>query len=207
MSKVVFFKRDPCYFEAMQWKNQSYQKRPCLFLDRDGVIIKNVPYSKDPNTVELMLGIVQLVKLAQQRNFLVIVVTNQSGIGRGWLTLEDYQRMTEKMEELLSVEAVRFDYIYFSPFYEKSSIPEFLEKPNWRKPGTGMIEQACRDFSIDLNQSIMIGDRSTDIEAAFGAGIARRVLLASGDLETEKAQIPRHINYEIAQDLRQITIA
>lgn len=181
-------------------------ERPCLFLDRDGVIIKNVPYSKDPETVELMLGIEGLIASAKAKNYWVIVVTNQSGIGRGWLTLDDYQAMTERMLKYLKVADAEPDQIYFAPYYEKSTIPEFLTKPHWRKPNTGMFDQAIKDFQIDLSQSVMVGDRASDLEAATMAGVGRLYLLRSDDHEKERGLLAPGLQYQFVESLLDIKV-
>lgn len=180
--------------------------KPCLFLDRDGVIIKNVPYSKDPETVELMLGIERLVASAKAKNYWVIVVTNQSGIGRGWLTLADYQAITERMLSFLKPHGAEPDKIYYAPYYEKSTISEFLAKPHWRKPGTGMFDQACVDFSIDLTKSVMVGDRASDLEAAHNAGVSRHFLLHSEDYEKEQGLVAPGIAYQFVNSLDEIKL-
>ncbi len=181
-------------------------RRPCLFLDRDGVIIKNVPYSKDPETVELMLGIEQLISNAKAKNYWVIVVTNQSGIGRGWLTLEDYQAVTDRMLQYLKLSGAEPDCIYYAPYYEKSTIPEFLTKPHWRKPQAGMFEQACLDFQIDLSKSVMVGDRASDLEAASKAGVTRHYLLHSEDYEKERGLVAPGIPYQFVESLLDIKL-
>ena len=92
--------------------------KPALFLDRDGVIITNVPYSNDVETVSLIPGAADLIIQARKNAYLVIVVTNQSGIGRGWVQLESYELITQRMESLLLAQGARLDRIYYSPYYE-----------------------------------------------------------------------------------------
>jgi D,D-heptose 1,7-bisphosphate phosphatase len=199
-----FFQARTC--DSLSPMSSQNKARPCLFLDRDGVIIKNVPYSKDPSQVELMLGIGELIRKAKALNFLVIVVTNQSGIGRGWLTLQDYQNMTDRMLELLRVENAVPDKIYFAPYYEKSTMPEFLKNSHWRKPGIGMFQEAIKDFQIDLNRSVMVGDRASDLEAAEKAGVARKYLLHSVDHEKERGLMPSSIQYQFVESLSEIQL-
>jgi D-glycero-D-manno-heptose 1,7-bisphosphate phosphatase len=170
--------------------------RPCLFLDRDGVIIHNVPYAKDDSSVALVPGIAELVRSAQLREFLVVVITNQSGIGRGWVLEEAYQAINNKMNNLLKVEGcLPFDAIYFSPYFEKAVDPRWLQKPDWRKPETGMILQACLDFQIDLTKSLVLGDRSSDIEVGYRAGVKYRYLILSQEFSNEILKIPADIEF------------
>lgn len=181
-------------------------QKPCLFLDRDGVIIKNVPYTRDPNAVELLHGSADLIKQAHAKNFWVIMVTNQSGIGRGLLTPDDYQAITERMNHYLALQGARLDRIYHAPYYGKSLIPEFLENAHWRKPQPGMIHQACEDFPIDLAKSVMVGDRSSDIELAQIAGIGRKILYHSDYVQNERNELGSSIIYEEINDLSKIIL-
>jgi D-glycero-D-manno-heptose 1,7-bisphosphate phosphatase len=170
--------------------------RPCLFLDRDGVIIHNVPYAKDDSSVALVPGIVELIRSAQLRDFLVVVITNQSGIGRGWVPEEAYIAINSKMNNLLiKAGCAPFDAIYFSPYFEKAEDPRWLLRPDWRKPEPGMILQACRDFKIDLSKSLILGDRSSDIEVGYKAGVPYRYLILSQEFSNEILKIPADIEF------------
>jgi D-glycero-D-manno-heptose 1,7-bisphosphate phosphatase len=180
--------------------------KPCLFLDRDGIVIENVPYSNDPGAVVLFKGITSLISRARQLGFLVICVTNQSGIGRGWVTLEAYHAITARMLELLGAEGCRFDAIYYAPYFEKAQDPRWLENPEWRKPGAGMLEQACLDFQIELAKSVIVGDRCSDVEAGFRAGVPRRILVASADFPDEIKAVPPGIEFQVVQSLDEINM-
>jgi D-glycero-D-manno-heptose 1,7-bisphosphate phosphatase len=180
--------------------------KPCLFLDRDGVIIHNVPYTRDPAQVRLMPGIVELLRQARAKEFLIIVVTNQSGIGRGLLSEDDYQKITARMNQLLAEQSLSFDHIYYAPYFEGAKNPDYLKKPDWRKPAPGMILQACQDFAVDLKASVMIGDRASDLEAAERGGVARKVLFQGEDAAQEIKLIPPTIEYETCFDLSQLQL-
>ncbi len=153
-----------------------------------------------------MLGIGELIRKAKTLGFWVIVVTNQSGIGRGWLTLEDYQRVTDRMLELLRAQRAEPDRIYFAPYYEKSTHPEFLTNAHWRKPGIGMFQEAAKDFPIDLQRSVMVGDRASDLEAAETAGVAHKYLLCSEEFEKERELTPPSIQYQFVESLSDIQL-
>lgn len=180
--------------------------KPCLFLDRDGVIIHNVPYTRNPDDIKLMSGITQLMQKARNLGYLIVVVTNQSGIGRGLLSENDYHILTSRMLQLLQPYSLHFDQIYFAPYYEAAKNPEHLKKPDWRKPAPGMILQACQDFSIDLSRSVLIGDRASDMQAAENAKVARKILFKGEDFASEVLLVPSGIKFEIAEDLGQISL-
>lgn len=181
--------------------------KACLFLDRDGVIIENVPYGKDASQVRLKDGIVALLQQARIMDYLVIVVTNQSGIGRGWNTIEDYEVITAQMLKLLSEAGVKaFDKIYFAPYFEQAQDPQWLKNPHWRKPEIGMIEEACKDFKINKSASIMIGDRWSDIDCGARAELHRKILLVSTDFPDEILKMPTGIEFEIATNLADLKL-
>lgn len=181
-------------------------KKPCLFLDRDGVIIQNVPYATSAETVVLREGIAGLIQRARRANYHVVCVTNQSGIGRGWVPLAAYEAITARMNELLKAEASHLDAIYFAPYYEKATDPQWLERPEWRKPAPGMILQACADFSIDLEKSIFVGDRGSDMEAAKNGRVARPILVEVPDYPDEASKVAAGIQFEFYRTLEEIEI-
>jgi len=180
--------------------------RPCLFLDRDGVIIHNIPYATSAEPVDLRPGISSLIQRAKIQGFYVICVTNQSGIGRGWVPLEAYQAITERMNQLLAAENCALDATYFAPYYEKAKDPQWLERPEWRKPQPGMVLQACQDFAIDLGLSILVGDRHSDLQLAKNAGIARPILVEVPDYPDEVKAVPTGIQFEFFRTLDEIKI-
>lgn len=159
---------------------------PTLFLDRDGIIIKDAGYTRDANLVELIPQIIPVLVKAKQLNYHIVVVTNQSGLGRSSISFNEYLAVTQKMLDLIAIHhGPPLDRIYFAPFYDaaKNSLElaqnnwvAFHNKklknhgcwdPSWRKPNVGMIEQACIDFDINLEQSLLIGDRWSDQELAI----------------------------------------
>lgn len=161
-----------------------------LFLDRDGIIIEDAGYTKDPALVKLIPSVITLIQAAHQRNYKIIIVTNQSGIGRGSIALHHYQSVTHRMLELLEAQqALYIDQIYFAPFYEfaaqpvlpigqpysienKWNIPHHgVWSAEWRKPNLGMIGQAQQQFAVDLSSSLMVGDRWTDQLLAVNSSI------------------------------------
>ncbi|RJR28244.1 D-glycero-beta-D-manno-heptose 1,7-bisphosphate 7-phosphatase [candidate division WWE3 bacterium] len=139
-----------------------------VFLDRDGVINKKAgehDYIKSPDQFVILPGVVEGLRILKEKGYLLIVVTNQAGIARGKMSLEDLERVHEKMEKELLNGGVILDKIYFCPH-------GYDDNCNCRKPAPGMIENAVKDFDIDLKESILIGDSSTDMETAHNAGVA-----------------------------------
>ena len=166
--------------------NLSNIKRPALFLDRDGVVIEDKHYLSSPDKVTLCLGIKKLIKNAYNKNFLIIIVTNQSGIGRGFLDWDDYEKITQKILKLLG-KGNPINAIYANSYTDKNS-------GDWRKPNPGMINQAAKDLKINLNSSILIGDRESDMLAGINAGIKTLVHLLTGHGRSERDNILRNLN-------------
>jgi D-glycero-D-manno-heptose 1,7-bisphosphate phosphatase len=144
-----------------------------VFLDRDGTIIKDVRYISRPQQVELIDGAAEAIARINAALVPVIVVTNQSGIGRGFYSLADYARVRERLDELLEQQGARIDATYMCPHK-----PE--DECNCRKPGTLLFERASADLGVDLSSALFIGDRLRDIEPAARFG-ARGVLVPTED--------------------------
>ena len=156
--------------------------RPALFLDRDGVIIEDLHYIKDPEKVKLCEGIFNLIKSANIYNIPVIVITNQSGISRNIFTWKDYEKINNKMIELLGKKA-KISAIYGNGYSS-------LKKNNWRKPNPDMLLDASKNLNLSLKNSIIIGDRLTDLLAGKNAGVKLffHVKTGHGVIERDKVK-------------------
>lgn len=153
------------------------QAQPALFLDRDGVVIQWVDYISDPKLVVLKPGLLQILRRARQQNWKLVIVTNQSGIGRGKFSLQDYESVQARISELLKKEHLHLDAVYMSPYFAEGTNEHSQLGKELRKPKPGMFFAAAKDMNIDLTKSIMIGDSATDLEAAFAAGVPHRFFL------------------------------
>ncbi len=147
--------------------------KKAIFLDRDGVINKDHGYVYKVEEFEFVDGIFEFLKEAQNRGYLLIVVTNQSGIGRGYYTLKDFEKLTEYMIQKMQENGIKIskEQIFFCPH-----APE--EKCKCRKPEPKMIFDAKEKFDIDLKNSCLIGDKISDIEAGIRAGVGKNILIA-----------------------------
>ena len=152
-----------------------------LFLDRDGVVNVEKNYLHKMEEFELVEGIVEVCRAYQEQGYLIIVVTNQSGISRGYYTQEDFAILSEWMVEYFKVLGVTITHIYHCPHHE--SIDGVCE---CRKPEPGMFLEAQKEYDLDMPHSVMIGDNERDIEAALRAGVGTNILL-SGDVIDSKA--------------------
>ncbi|MDO7253837.1 D-glycero-alpha-D-manno-heptose-1,7-bisphosphate 7-phosphatase [Helicobacter cappadocius] len=142
-----------------------------VFFDRDGVINQDFGYVYEAKEFIFVDNIFNLLKYCKDKGFLLLLITNQSGIGRGYYTLKDFEELTDYMQnELKKKLGFGFDRIYFCPHS-----PE--ENCLCRKPKTGMIDEAKKDYNLDLKECFIIGDKSTDIEAGQNANIGHKIFL------------------------------
>jgi D-glycero-D-manno-heptose 1,7-bisphosphate phosphatase len=151
---------------------------PALFLDRDGVINHEVGYLYQPADVRFVDGIFPLCRTAQSLGYKLVVVTNQSGIARGFYTPADFEALMHWMRAEFLREDITLDAVYHCPYHPEHGVGEWKREHEDRKPGTGMLRRAVRELGVDLTQSIMIGDRCSDIAAANSAGLRQAFLLS-----------------------------
>ncbi len=142
------------------------------FLDRDGTIIVDANYLRDPNGVALLPGAAAAIARLNAAGLVVVVVTNQSGIARKWLSEDDYERVRRRIDELLAAEGggARIDATYMCPHF-----PEITGECDCRKPGLLLYRDAIRDFAIDPERSLFVGDRWRD--AAPGVKLGGRAIM------------------------------
>lgn len=154
-----------------------------VFLDRDGTLITDKDCLRSADGLEILPSVPEAVRELNHAGWRAIVVTNQPVIAKGWCDERELQNIHNKLETLLGAEHAFLDRIYFCPHHPDKGFPgerpELKIQCDCRKPGIGMIRQAARDLNLDLAQSWMIGDTSTDIQAAKNAGL-RSVLLRTG---------------------------
>jgi D-glycero-D-manno-heptose 1,7-bisphosphate phosphatase len=147
-----------------------------VFLDRDGTLMEEVHYCRDPALVSLLPGVMEGLQELKLRGYLTVIVTNQSGIGRGRIALEEYQAVQKRLLELLGEGLI--DATYYCADAPGGETPR-------RKPNSGMVEEAAREYAIDLAQSWLVGDRSSDVGCAMAAGV-RPILVQTGYGASEK---------------------
>lgn len=145
--------------------------RPALFLDRDGVLNVDRGYVSRVEDFEWIDGAIDCVRAFNARNWWVFVVTNQSGIARGYYTEADMQTLHTWMAGELSEHGAHIDRFYYSPYHEEGEITQYRKASLDRKPGPGMLLSAMGDFPVKREASFLIGDKTTDIEAAHAAGV------------------------------------
>ncbi len=147
-----------------------------LFLDRDGVINIDKNFVYKIEDFEFIDGIFEICKFFQDRGFKIFVITNQSGIGRGYYSEEEFLKLTNWMIEQFKNESVIIDKVYYCPHHPTKARGEYKIKCECRKPGAGMILTAKEEFNLNLEKSILIGDKERDILSGESAGIGTNIL-------------------------------
>ncbi len=148
-----------------------------LFLDRDGVVNEEVGYLHRADEVRFVEGIFSLCRTATGLGYRLIVVTNQAGIARGYYSEADFDTLMEFMRRELRAEGVELDAVYYCPFHPEHGVGKYKQEHEDRKPGTGMLRRGAREFGVDLTESVMVGDRCSDVGAANAAGLRQTFLI------------------------------
>jgi len=176
------------------------EKKKAIFLDRDGVINKEVSYLSNPDDFEFIDGSVEALRILKQKHFLLIVITNQAGIARGFFTEETLKLIHNKMIRILKQNKVELNDIYYCPHH-----PEFTGPCDCRKPNPGMILKAKLKYNIDLSNSYMVGDTLNDIETGKAAR-CKTVLVLTGYGKEEQKNISLIIPDMIFKNLKEFAI-
>ncbi|MBQ9361093.1 MAG: HAD-IIIA family hydrolase [Lachnospiraceae bacterium] len=148
--------------------------KPAVFLDRDGVINEEIGFITRLEGLHIFPYVRDCIKELHGLGYYVIIISNQSGVARGYLTEEELNIIHDHIKSETDVDA-----IYYCPYYKDGVVEKYRRDSNLRKPGIGMIQQACKDYDIDMSESLMVGDRATDIKTGQNAGI-QTILLESG---------------------------
>jgi D-glycero-D-manno-heptose 1,7-bisphosphate phosphatase len=174
--------------------------RPALFLDRDGVVNREIGYLYRPDQVEFTSGIFELCRHAQALGYALIIITNQSGIARQLYSENDFHSLMKWMAEEFLQENVKVDGYYFCPHHPDYGVGAYRKECEDRKPQPGMFLKAATDYKIDLSRSILVGDRCSDIRAGAAAGIPHLILVRG----TEPAGCPESPAHSVISELREM---
>lgn len=135
-----------------------------FFLDRDGTINKDTGYISDPEKMILLPGAAEAIKIMNDEGYLVIVISNQSGVARGYYDISVAEKTNQKLNELLQKEGARIDGFYICPHHPQGVVKEYAVRCECRKPGTAMFEKAIREFNLNPELCFACGDRQRDVE-------------------------------------------
>lgn len=166
-----------------------------LFLDRDGIINIDHGYVHKIDDFEFIDGIFELCQLAMKNDYKIFIITNQAGIARGYYDIATFETLTQWMVKEFSTKDIVISKVYFCPHHPSKGINNFVKACECRKPEPGMILKAKTEFNLDLQESIFIGDKTSDMWAAKNAGVFGKILVESryikDDLDPELNDVIR----------------
>ncbi len=148
-----------------------WKRKQAVFFDRDGVLNVDHGYVHQPKDFEWIAGAREAVKLVNDKGYYAFIVTNQAGIGRGYYTEDNFLAFSHWINEELRKTGAHIDATYYCPHHPEAGIGEYKRRCTCRKPGSGMLAQACKEWDVDLQRSVMIGDKEKDMQAAEGASL------------------------------------
>jgi D-glycero-D-manno-heptose 1,7-bisphosphate phosphatase len=153
--------------------------RVAVFFDRDGTLIEDVGYLATPDGLQLIPGAAEAVARLNRRGVLTCVVSNQSGVARGYLTEADLVPIHKRLDVELAACSARLDGVYYCPHHPTEGIPPYNVVCDCRKPAKGMLDRAARALGVALDRSFMVGDKTIDLQAGIAAG-TRAILVLTG---------------------------
>lgn len=171
-------------FHRFRLADSPRRNAPALFLDRDGTLIADPGYLADPEAVQVLPGVAAALSRFRDAGYALVVVTNQSGIGRGRYGWDDYEAVAARLDALLAAEGIVIDATFAC-----GHTPEAGAGCGWRKPAPGMILAAAERLGIDLRRSLLAGDKHLDIDAAAAAGLPRAAHVATGQGRAERSKL------------------
>lgn len=146
-------------------------KNKAVFFDRDGTLNVDVGYLHRPEDFVWIEGAKEAIKYVNDKGYLAILVTNQSGVARGYYPEEDIKKVYDWMNNELAKIGAHLDALFYCPHHPTGKIPAYTKICSCRKPDTGMIDEACLQFNIDRSKSCFVGDSDTDMDCAHNAGV------------------------------------
>lgn len=164
-----------------------FRDRPCLFLDRDGVIVEEVDYLHRIEDLRLIPGVSSAVAHANEMGIPVALVTNQAGIGRGYYGWREFLAIQNEIMAALREDNARFDMVLACAYHRDGLADYNVENHPWRKPNSGMLREAECVMGVDLSRSFIVGDNRTDLQAGRAAGLSRGALVLTGHGRREYA--------------------
>jgi D-glycero-D-manno-heptose 1,7-bisphosphate phosphatase len=170
-----------------------------VFLDRDGTIVEDPGFLHEPDKVKLLPGAAEGIKRLNDSGYLVVVVTNQSGIARGLYTVADYQAVQRRVDELLAAHGAHLDGAFYCPHHPQFPGPLGPADCDCRKPGPKLFRDARQALDIDLKRSWWVGDRLSDVQPALSLG-GRGILVATGEGNLHQGQA-RALGVMVVADL------
>lgn len=179
--------------------------RSAVFLDRDGVINEEMGYINHPDRLRVLPGAAEAIRKLNEAGLLVVVVSNQAGLGRGIISEEAFRASQKKLREVLGLRGARIDRIYYCPHHPDAKVEKYRRECTGRKPKPGMLHKAVADLEVDLTRSVMVSDRYQDVAMAKDEGMAGVLVLTGygrGEMELFGSSwdpMPDFVAYDLAE--------
>ncbi|MBD3403293.1 HAD-IIIA family hydrolase [candidate division GN15 bacterium] len=182
----------------------SAARKPALFLDRDGTVMVEKEFLADPSQVELETGVAPALRRARQLGYKLVLVSNQSGVARGYFGIDKVEQVNARLIELLQAERVEVDGVHYCPYHTDGTVVEYTKSSPLRKPAPGMPEQASVELGIDLPRSVVVGDRASDLDLGRTIG-GRSFLVRTGYGRQAEPDLRRtHRNLAVCDTLTEV---
>ncbi len=174
------------------------KKNKCVFLDRDGVLNKDIGYLKFPEQLIILPGVIEALKKLKEAGFLLIIVTNQSGIAKGFFYEDDLKKVHNALLEIFNKNNIYIDDIFYCPHHVEGTVEPYNISCDCRKPNTKMIKNSVIKYNIDLSKSYLVGDKDTDIQLAINAGL-KSFCVKNDMYEYDKNVVPDYFVEDLAE--------
>lgn len=184
MADTRLFDGVGCWHEV----HRTFNGERTLFLDRDGVVVDDVHHLAHPDRVRVVPGAAQVIATCNRAGIPVVLVTNQSGVGHGYFTWDDFSAVQAVIIETLARDGARLDAVFACAYHDEAPAPFGVAAHPWRKPQPGMLLEAAGRMNLDLSRSWIVGDRPADLAAGRAAGIAGGVLVGSAEGSPKHAE-------------------
>ena len=179
------------------------RRNKAFFLDRDGVIIKNIPYLNSIGGLEFLPGVEYAIRLINKSGYKCIVITNQSGVARGLVSIDQIEIIHKYIKKSLRKHGAIIDAFYFCPHHPSAKIAKYAINCECRKPRAGMFYQAAKDHKLDLSDSVMVGDNNIDIAAGVNAGCETFQINSNrgdGEYKTGYVSLKQVVSYVLSRE-------
>jgi D,D-heptose 1,7-bisphosphate phosphatase len=160
---------------------QKLKKKPAVFLDRDGTMMVDVGYLKDPAQIKLFSQTANALKALRKAGYYLFVVTNQSGVARGYFSEAQVKKVHQKLQGMLRAQGAKIDAFFYCPHHPSGKVKSLSKNCACRKPSPGMIRQASKHYAIDLKNSFVVGDKMDDLLLAQNAKVVGGILVRTGN--------------------------
>jgi D-glycero-D-manno-heptose 1,7-bisphosphate phosphatase len=170
---------------------QNKIKRPAVFFDRDGTLIRDIGYLSRPSQIRIYRGVYEALRKLKQKGYWIFVVTNQSGVARGCFPESTVRRIHQVLQKQLKAQKAGVDHFYYCPHYPKGTVRGYAKICSCRKPKSGMVRKALKSFPVDPKKSYVVGDKLDDLGLAKSAKLAAGILVRTGNGRVSEKQLKK----------------